>query len=363
MRCRPCMLYEALARVIGDMCVRLGVPLTLRTISLLLNNVIHEDVLEAACQRMLEEGKLIQVDKDSYTTRNMRFACRVNLLISREYQRLGMTLLNTDGDSEVRYIPTGAEHRFFEVKPSSIGPHAGLGLFLRSTRRVPQGCVLCEYRGRTLSSAASGAAKGVYVVRVRSSGTFIDGVSATGEHLSLATFINDNGPLRANAQLMEYDSHTGRVFIVAIRDIAPSEEIFVLYGATYWGYSSYEELKQHLKPPSVPAAKAAAALSQASKCRKCGETVPWRALRLHSDVCGDPLTSMFLLNLDCLPRSEYTAVCTAGRILAGERVRAFHKATSQVNLSDPQTLAHTFEDIVQDLEFCFTEKVENEGSS
>ncbi|CAJ1037440.1 hypothetical protein, conserved [Leishmania lindenbergi] len=357
------MLYEALSRIIGDMCVRLGVPLTLRCISLLLDNVINEDVLEAACQRMIEEGKLIEVDKDSYTTRNMRFACRVNLLISREYQRLGMTLLHTDGGSAVRYIPAGAEHRFLEVKPSSIGAHAGLGLFLRSNRRVPQGCILCEYRGRILTSAASSVAKGLYVVRVRSSGTFIDGVTTTGEHLSLATFINDHGPLRANAQLMEYDSHSGRVFIVAIRDIAPAEEIFVLYGATYWGFSSYEELKQHLRPPSTPAAKAATALSQASKCRKCGETVPWRAVRLHSDVCGDPLTSMLLLNLDCLPRSEYTVVCTAGRILAGERVRAFHKATSLVSLSDPQTLAHTFEDIVQDLEFCFPAEAEGEGSS
>ncbi|KAG5490856.1 hypothetical protein JKF63_00978 [Porcisia hertigi] len=357
------MLYEALSRVIGDMCVRLGVPLTLRSISLLLDNAIHEEILDVACQRMVKEGKLIHVDKDAYTTRNMRFACRVNLLISREYQRLGMTLMQIDGRSEVRYIPAGAEHRFFEVKPSSIGAQAGLGLFLRSTRRVPQGCVLCEYRGRTLTSAAGGAAKGVYVVRVRSSGTFIDGVTATGEHLSLATFINDHGPLRANAQLMEYDSHSGRVFIVAIRDISPSEEIFVLYGATYWGFSSYEELGQHLRPPSAPVSNATTALSQGSKCRKCGETVPWRALRLHNDVCGDPLTSMLLLNLDCLPRSEYTAVSTAGRILAGERVRSFHKATSLVSLSDPQTLAHTSEDIVQDLEFCFTDDNEGEAPS
>ncbi|KAK7202321.1 hypothetical protein NESM_000304000 [Novymonas esmeraldas] len=357
------MLFEALSRIIGDMCVRLGVPLTRRTISLLLDNVVDEDVLDAVCQRMVAEGKLIVVDKDAYTTRNMRFACRVNLLVSREYQRLGMTLLHTDVGSEVRYIPAGAEHRFFEVRPSSIGTEAGLGLFLRSTRRVPQGCVMCEYRGRTLTSAAHGTAKGVYVVRVRSSGTFIDGVTATGEHLSLATFINDHGPARANAQLMEYDSHPGRVFIVAIRDIAPAEEVFVLYGATYWGFSSYDELRQHLRPPSTPSVKAAAALSQASRCRKCGETVPWRAQRLHSGVCGDPLMATLLVHLDCLPRSEYTAVSTAARVFSSERVRAFHKATSLVNLSDPQTLAHTSEDIVQDREFCFADVAADDASS
>lgn len=358
------MLYEALSRVIGDMCVRLGVPLTVRTIGLLLDSAVDEDILEAACRRMMDEGKLIEVDRQSYTTRNMRFGCRINLLVTREYQRLGMTLLQTDGGSVVRYIPAGAEHRFFEVKPSSIGPQAGLGLFLRPTRRVPQGCVLCEYRGRNLRTATSGALNGIFVVRVRGTGSFIDGVTPAGEHLSLATFINDHGPLRVNAQLMEYDAHPGRVFIVAIRDIEPAEEVFVLYGAAYWGFSSYEELHQHLKTPATtPDVTALASLTLTSKCRKCREMVPMRAQRLHAEVCGDPLTPALLLSLDCLPRSEYTAVCTSGHILGSERGRALHKATSLVNLADPQTLAHTAEDSVQDFEFCFTDAQEEDASS
>jgi hypothetical protein len=364
------MIYEVLSRVLGDMCVRLGVPLSIRSISLLLGGVLDEDVLYAACQRMVEEGKLIEYDKESYTTRNMRFSCRVNLLVSREYQQLGMTLIRTENGSVVRYIPASAEHRFFEVKPSTIGAQAGLGLFLRSTRRVPQGCILCEYRGRTLQTAAEGAIRGIYVVRVRSNKSFIDGVTETGEHLSLATFINDDGPLRANAQLMEYDAHPGRVFIVAARDIAPAEEIFVLYGATYWGFSTYNELHQHLleeAPKAVGAArgqqqsaKIARLLTQLFDCRKCGEKVPWRAMRLHNAVCGDPLVGKRLMHLNCLPRSEYTAMCTAARVINGERVRALHKATSLVDLSDPQTFAHTHEDIVQDLEFSFADADEGE---
>ncbi|KPI89384.1 hypothetical protein ABL78_1510 [Leptomonas seymouri] len=357
------MIYEVLSRVIGDMCVRLGVPLSIRYVALLLDGLLDEDVLYAACQRMVEEGKLIEYDRDSYTTRNMRFSCHVNLLVSREYQELGMTLIRTENGSVVRYIPARAEHRFFEVKPSTIGPQAGLGLFLRSSRRIPQGCVLCEYRGRSLQTASKGAVRGIYVVRVRSSSSFIDGVTETGEHLSLATFINDDGPLRANAQLMEYDSHPGRVFIVALRDIAPSEEIFVLYGATYWGFSTYDELRQHLLESAPNAAVARTSrqakierlLTQLFDCHRCGEKVPWRAMRLHIDVCGDPLTTKRLLHLNCLPRSEYTSMCTAARIISSERARAWQKATSLVDLSDPQTFAHTYEDIVQDLEFSFTD--------
>ncbi|KAL7697218.1 hypothetical protein N2W54_001519 [Lotmaria passim] len=369
------MIYEVLSRVIGDMCVRLGVPLTIRSISLLLDGMLDDDLLYAACQRMVEEGKLIEYDRDSYTTRNMRFSCRVNLLVSREYQQLGMTLIRTEKGSVVRYIPANAEHRFFEVRPSTIGPQAGLGLFLRATRRVPQGCVLCEYRGRSLQTASKGAIRGIYVVRVRSSSSYIDGVTETGEHLSLATFINDDGPQRANAQLMEYDTHPGRVFIVAVRDIAPSEEIFVLYGATYWGFSTYDELRQHLLESASKAAgakatsraralqneKIAQLLTQLFDCRRCGEKVPWRAMRLHTAVCGDPLTSTRLLHLNCMPRSEYTAMSTAARVISSERVRAWHRATSLVDLSDPQTLAHTHEDIVQDLEFSFPDA--EEGAS
>lgn len=363
------MIYEALSRVIGDMCVRLGVPLTTRTIALLLGGMIDEELLAAACGRMVEEGKLMEFDRDTYTTRNMRFACRVNLLVSREYQQLGMTLLNTEKRSMVRHIPPQAEHRFFEVKPSTIGTQAGLGLFLRSTRKVPQGCVMCEYRGRTLSSAAKASLRGIYVVRVRSTGSFIDGVTDTGEHLSLATFINDDGPQRANAQLMEYDHHPGRVFVVAIRDIAPSEEVFVMYGATYWGYTSYDALHQHLvetaantngrrRPRDVEIAEL---LVQLFDCRRCGERLPWRAMRLHAAVCGDPLTSRPLRNLNCLPRSSCTAMCTAGRIVSSERARLQHRATSLVDLSDPQTFAHTHEDVVQDLEFSFAESQEKES--
>lgn len=362
------MLYDSVSRVIGDICVRLGIPLTHRQIGFLLHGVIEDDILDAVCDRMLEEGRLVHFDKDTVTTRNMRFSCRVNLLISAEYQQLGMTLLQTESTALVRYIPSSAEHRFFELKPSSIGPQAGLGLFVRPTRRIPQGCIMCEYRGRSLRSPPRGKAGGVYVVRVRSSHSFIDGVTANGDHLSLATFINDCGPLAANAELMEYSTSAGRVFIVANRDVEPGEEVFVTYGATYWGFSSYSEipkspaLKKDAAPPPRRRRRTelldAVDINGLFKCLKCGELTTQRAAQLHGVGCGDPLTTQLLFHLCCLPRSEFTAMCSASRLLPTGRLRSFRKATSLVSLSDPQTFSHTHEDVVQDLEFSFTEAEE-----
>jgi len=42
-----------------------------------------------------------------------------------------------------------------------------------------------------------------------------------------------------NALLAEYIEHPGRVFLEAKKDIAEGEEVFVLYGAAYWGIPEY----------------------------------------------------------------------------------------------------------------------------
>lgn len=373
------MLYEALAKVIAEMCLYIGTPLTPQRISQLLDHVINEDLLLYTCLRMVSEGKLVRFAENAYTLRSLQSQCRTSLLVSGEYQELGMTLLRTSETTVARYIPADAEHRFFEIKPSTIGGDAGLGLFVRSTRRIPQGCVLCEYSGRTLKTLPSFVEHGVYVVRVRNTSTFIDGVTIDGNHLSLATFINDNGPESANAGMMEYDLHPGRVFVVAVRDIAPGEEIFVLYGATYWGFSSYEELRQKLAKSRRHRASALASRSSASSrkrsrrhrdsnsddegdwnehnftysCRRCRDTLVHRAAQLHQRHCGDPLVQRRLLHLDCMPMSEFTALTPAWKVISHGRNKALRRTQTFVSLADPQTFSHTHEDVVRDLEFSF----------
>lgn len=237
------MVYGVLCKVIAEICHQVCIPLTPREISHILCDVVDEDMAELVCRYMCEEGKLIRCRHHTFTLRRLGIGGqhRANVLISLEYQQLGMQMLETAPNSFVRYIRPGCEHRFLEIRPSTIGSAAGMGLFVRCTRRIPQGCIFCEYRGRQLRSLPVHDKDRLYVVQVRNTSTFIDGVTSGGDHLSLATFINDNGPAHMNAGMTEFSCHPGRVFLLAARDLNPGEEIFVLYGPKYWGFQSYGE--------------------------------------------------------------------------------------------------------------------------
>lgn len=357
------MIYDTVARTIADMCFKVGLPLPPCRIAQLLGNELTEELVSTVCFRMVDEGKLVRIG-DSYTPRNLVEFGYANMLIREEYQQLGMRLMKTDGGERVRYIPAEAEHRFLEVGQSRIGSGAGLGLFVRRNRRIPQGCVLCEYRGRSLRALPSSVEHGVYVVKVRGTGTYIDGVAETGAHLSLATFINDDGPLTANARMMEYDRHPGRVFIVAQRDIEPGEEVLVMYGASYWGFTSYSELQASIASRHSKAARRVGKRARSQSpdwsdgmmdCRRCGAIIARRAAGLHAPHCGDALAARDLFDLRYLPYCDFTAVENGRRVVPGLRARAMHVATQLVALEDPQTFSHTHEDFVRDLEFTFAD--------
>lgn len=51
--------------------------------------------------------------------------------------------------------------------------------------------------------------------------------------------------------MVEYDKHPGRVFLLAQRDLQPNEEVFVLYGPKYWGFTSYHDLQQSVQMSST----------------------------------------------------------------------------------------------------------------
>lgn len=355
------MVYQSLCRVIADVCHHATIPLTAKEISRILWNIVDEEMVELVCRYMCEDGKLVRVLNDTYTLRRLaQFGqFNVNILISSEYQKLGMQLLETElassSSSLVRYIPFDCEHRFLEIRPSTIGPAAGAGLFVRRNRRIPQGCIICEYKGRVLRSVSRKEDESrdtLYVVYVRQTSTFIDGVTADGEHLSLATFINDNGPHCMNAGMVEYCKYPGRVFIVAARDIDPGEEIFVLYGPKYWGFQSYSD-QAHASRKRARGEEDYSYSRDPYPCDICGDNVLRRTLSLHKAYCGDPLISRALCHLDCMPRSAFTAVESQDQVIPGRRVRAKYRAESMVNWNNAQTFAHTHVDAVGDREISF----------
>ncbi|ESL05067.1 hypothetical protein TRSC58_07331 [Trypanosoma rangeli SC58] len=287
-----------------------------------------------------------------------------NLLITEEYQALGMTLLRVAEKTLVHYIPQEAEHRFFEVRKSMISDKAGLGLFLRSSRALRQGAVICEYVGRVLHRLPKNSSQGVYTVKLRTAPIYVDGVDENGSHLSLATFINDNGPAAANVEMREYDMHPGRVFVVASRDLAPGEEVLCTYGSRYWGFSSYDEILQSQQSASRKRKRHNDDDPSGGEeddfgdfvfpCRRCGEQMPRRLMSLHHRTCGDHLVHQKLLHLNSLPFNDSTAMENRSKVLPTGRLRALRRAKHFVDLEDPQTFALSHEDVVGDLIFSWS---------
>lgn len=377
------MICRTLSRVIADICNRVSIPVSSREIACLLYNVVNEYIVEAVCQSMCKEGKLVECSPQTYTLMRLHYfgEYKCNLLISLEYQKLGMRLLRTEkgGKALVRHIPFECEHRFLEIRPSTIGAAAGVGLFVKKNRFIPQGCILCEYRGRRLSEL-SAERDGLYVVHVRLTCEFIDGVTQLGEHLSLATFINDSGPAKMNASMVEYNSLPGRVFVVASRDIWPEEEVFVLYGPKYWGLCSYNDLeaawkdgakseksRMARKRPRVADSCSSTSIATNSSsstnddnspfpCLRCGENILRRTKRLHKASCGDPRATWDVVHLHCMPLSRFTALRSGDYLLNGVQRSKLHRvAESFVCWSNPETFSNTHVDVVADREFLFNE--------
>lgn len=105
---------------------------------------------------------------------------------------------------------------------------AGLGLF--TERAIPKDACIIEYVGREISQEESETSKSKYLFEISKSKT-IDGKPKWNK----AGYINHS--CRPNA---ESEISRGRVFILAIRNIKPGEEITYDYGKEY--------VDEHIKP-------------------------------------------------------------------------------------------------------------------
>uniref|UniRef100_A0A0G4GDC7 SET domain-containing protein n=1 Tax=Chromera velia CCMP2878 TaxID=1169474 RepID=A0A0G4GDC7_9ALVE len=121
-----------------------------------------------------------------------------------------------------------------EVKDSSI-PGAGQGLFLREVEEdegAKKGDVLCEYTGTHLTLLQFLRTKDrTYVMGGFGLNCHID----AGPHKNvLARYINDNfDSEKLNCKFVKLKSEK-KALVVALRDIAPGEELFASYGQVYW---------------------------------------------------------------------------------------------------------------------------------
>jgi hypothetical protein len=309
---------------------------------------LQDSHLSRVCRDVTESSDVMRSLCGTYYLSVRTDEMRRNALITEDYQRLGLTLLHAYTKQSVVAVPPEAEHRFLEARESII-PGAGYGLFLRSSRMLRQGTVLCEYNGRRVMAPPRDVALCPYMVELTvpdaAGSRYIDGMDDMGNILCLAALINDRGTDGANAEFVEYDELPGRVFVTSMRDIHPGEEIYVSYGQSYWDEQAREGNKR-LKGSKRRRFEG----PQLQRCRRCRSMVPNRLLQLHIHTCCDPLMSCKVTDLDPLPRNEFTAF--DDQMGAVQRFRSDIKllgkrSMSFVNPSDSATYANTHMDVVQ----------------
>jgi len=117
-----------------------------------------------------------------------------------------------------------------EPRPSLIDG-AGQGLF--ATRDFGAGELLCVYRGKKVPLAASMRGEaGSSDYRMGGFGLF--SVDATDAPEVLARYINDHADVRCLSVKFVKLVREYTALVVALRDIAAGEELFVSYGEVYW---------------------------------------------------------------------------------------------------------------------------------
>ena len=107
----------------------------------------------------------------------------------------------------------------FEVRAT---PGMGWGLF--ALEQIREGDFILEYTGRKITTKEADESKGKYLFEIDDDWT-VDG-EALDNH---ARWIN-----HACVPNVEADVVDGKIFITALRDIFPGEELFIDYGEEYF---------------------------------------------------------------------------------------------------------------------------------
>jgi SET domain-containing protein len=121
---------------------------------------------------------------------------------------------------------------FLKVKTSTL-PGCGKGLFTKIF--IPKGVIITEHTGKITSFKESDHddGKNAYLFYVSRNHV----IDARDQQGSFARFVND---ARGHKRITGFTNNAKyivigkRVFITAIKDILPKDEIFVSYGKEYW---------------------------------------------------------------------------------------------------------------------------------
>ena len=108
------------------------------------------------------------------------------------------------------------------VKVGKSKPGLGHGLF--ASHDIQKGSLIAEYKGKRIPTAYADTLKTRYLFEIDSEWT-IDGSSRD----NVARYINHSCEPNAEAE-----THDGRVYILATRDISAGEEIGIDYGDEYF---------------------------------------------------------------------------------------------------------------------------------
>lgn len=118
-----------------------------------------------------------------------------------------------------------------EIKPSTIAG-AGKGLFTKAA--IPKGTRIVEYKGTvTTWDVVKDDSTNAYIYYLKPNHV----IDARHHPKSLARYVNDAKGLtrtKGKTNNAQFTNDGLRVFIFAVRDIQPGEEILVEYGKTYW---------------------------------------------------------------------------------------------------------------------------------
>ena len=120
---------------------------------------------------------------------------------------------------------------FLVPAPSALGERAGMGLVTQTA--LAKGSLVCYYAGKDGAAMSAEAAEKVvdkgYLMRLAPD------VYINGKHGGrVARFVNDpRNKAKYNVTFVKMPERRCAA-VVALRDVAPGEELFVDYGSAYW---------------------------------------------------------------------------------------------------------------------------------